>query len=146
MRRWCLTWLALALALLLAGCATPYGRSGWTGGYWDKPGPGELIEVGFDGNGLIDVSTVDVYLLYRCAELTRQHGKDYFSMYATIADAIRDRPIFEVSATALGGKPISKVYVLLQDGQVPGALAADQVMARYSAQVRGTAQPKGHHP
>ena len=85
--------IPLALALLATGCATGYHKSGFTGGYWEKSGPGELIEVGFSGNGYIKEERVGDYLMYRCAEVARQHGGKYFTIYHSIYEAIADRPL-----------------------------------------------------
>jgi hypothetical protein len=128
---------AVALAMALGGCATGYGKSGWTGGYTDSPGPGELVEVGFSGNGYITQAKLEIYLLYRSAELAKQRGKPYFRIYHTIKDAIRDQPMLRADATALGGKPYGKVYMLLEDGPVPGALSADAILAQYASEVKG---------
>lgn len=127
----------LLCCALLAGCATGYGKSNIFGGYWSKNGPGELIEVGFNGNGYTKIDNVKVYLLYRSAEIALQRGKPCMSVYDSIFDAILDRPSDEASASALGGKPFGKVYMLTQDSCVPGALSADTVLAKYAAQVKG---------
>lgn len=128
----------LAAALMTGGCATGYGKASIFGGYWDKAGPGEAIEVGFSGNGYIKPDRVQVYLLYRSAEVARERGKRYVSIYPSIAAAINDTPVSEATAHSLGGKPFGKVFVLLHDGPAPGALDADEVMARYGAEVKGT--------
>jgi hypothetical protein len=133
--------LTMALAMALGGCATGYGKTGLTGGYWDRPGPGELVEVGFDGNGYIKPEKVEVYLLYRSAEIARQRGKPYFRIYQRLGYAILDRPMAKADSTALGGKPFGKVYMLLEDGPVPGALATDEILTRYAAEVKGTPVP-----
>jgi hypothetical protein len=138
--------LAVALATALGGCATGYGKSGLTGGYWDKPGPGELVEVGFDGNGYIAAEKVEVYLLFRAAEIARQRGKPYFRIYQRLGLAILDVPMARAGSTALGGKPFGKVYMLLEDGPVAGALATDEILARYAGEVKGAAIPPSAAP
>lgn len=133
--------LIFALTLMLAGCATRYGKSGIFGGYWDHQGPGELIEVGFGGNGYTDNERVEIYLLYRSAEIAKKRGKNHFTIYQTLNDAILELPLTETKATLLGGKPNGKVFMLLHDSAVPGALTADDVIARYAAQVKGQSTP-----
>jgi hypothetical protein len=48
----------LLFSLTLAGCATGYNDLknplSLTGGYWDEPGPGKLVKVGFAGNAFIE--------------------------------------------------------------------------------------------
>lgn len=126
----------LCCALALTGCATGYGKNGIFGGYWDEEGPGELIEVGFNGNGYTEAGKVEVFLLYRSAEVARERGKPYFSAYQTIGAAIVDLPLSEATAHSLGGKPFGKVYVLLHEDAVPGAMNADEVLAKYADAVK----------
>lgn len=130
-----LVWVCCAL--LLGGCATGYGKSSIFGGYWNKEGPGELVEIGFNGNGYTREDRVELYLLFRSAEIARERGKAWFSIYETIGDAIVDQPLGEANASSLGGKPFGKVYTLLHDAQVPGALNTDEVLAKYGPEVRG---------
>jgi hypothetical protein len=47
-------------------------------GYSDLPIDADRFEVTFTGNFDTPTQTVDQYALYRCAELTNQHGYDYF--------------------------------------------------------------------
>jgi hypothetical protein len=129
--------LVAALAVTLGGCATGYGKTGLTGGYWDKPGPGELVEVGFDGNGYIAQDTVEMYLLFRSAEIAKLRGKPYFRIYHTLRHAIMDSAMIQADGSSLGGKPYGKVYMLLDDGPVAGALNTDEILARYAAKVKG---------
>jgi hypothetical protein len=130
-------WGVLLFALLLGGCATGYGKSSIFGGYWSKDGPGELIEIGFNGNGYTEADKVQVYLLYRSAEFAWDRGKAYFEIYPSIFDAISGRPIAETTANVLGGKPFGKVYMLTNDAQVEGALKTDDILARYADAVKG---------
>ena len=138
--------LGVALAMLLSACATGYGKSSIFGGYWDKPGPGELIEVGFDGNGFIKGDRVEVYLMYRSAEVAKSRGKAHFSIYHTLYDAIIDKPLVEAESTSLGGKPYGKVFMLLHDTAVPGSLETEAVLAKYRDQIPGRAAPANGAP
>jgi hypothetical protein len=131
--------LGVAMAMLLSACATGYGKSNFFGGYWDKPGPGELIEVGFDGNGFIKGDKVEVYLMYRSAEIAKARGKAHFSIYHTLYDAILDKALVNADATAIGGKPYGKVFMLLHDSAVPGSLETEAVLAKYGDQIPGRA-------
>jgi hypothetical protein len=78
--------VALALAAGLAACATatPYqpnvrGQS-VSGGFSEQRIEGDRWRVTFAGNTLTGRETVEGYLLYRAAELTRDQGFDWFSI------------------------------------------------------------------
>jgi hypothetical protein len=78
--------VALALAGVLAGCATPTAYQPRTPGHASSGGYSEIrVEpnrwrVTFSGNTLTSRETVETYLLYRAAELTTQQGYDWFSI------------------------------------------------------------------
>jgi hypothetical protein len=132
---------ALILISILSGCATGYHSVtnpilGWTGGYWDKKGPGELIKVGFAGNGYIQPDKVGVYLLYHSAEVAQREGKRYFVLYQNLYSAIADRRSSEKRVTTLTGKPTTYAYILLLDQEEDSALVADEVIARFKSQVK----------
>jgi hypothetical protein len=77
----------LPFLLLLSGCATAYKPQGPMGGYSDMQFDKNTIEVSFRGNGYTSQETVEHYLLYRCAEVTIEHGYDYFVMADNHTDA-----------------------------------------------------------
>ena len=70
------------LALLLCGCVTPtpYQPKGLLGGYSEEQIDIDVYLVSFSGNGATSADTVWYYWVYRCAELTRQKGYDYFTL------------------------------------------------------------------
>jgi hypothetical protein len=78
--------LALSVPLALAACttATPYqplsGGSRASGGYSDQRIEANRFRVTFSGNSMTSRETVERYLLYRAAELTRQRRYDWFAM------------------------------------------------------------------
>ena len=132
--------LPALLALSLGSCATGYHSvegpiSGWTGGYWDQPGPGELLKVGFDGNGYIDRPTITAYLMYHCAELAQKRHKPYFRVYASLSDAIRNVPVDEVAIGRVGGKLDDWVFLLFDDEPTPGDRETARVLDQYRDQV-----------
>jgi len=135
--------LAGLLALLGTGCATSYQDSGnpvlaVTGGYWNEPGPGPLETVGFFGNGALSREQAGVYLIYRCAETAWYRKKRYFSAYASLSDAIDDKPVTDPYVVeTLGGRPDGKVYVLFRDRPAPGALSTVEIIRKYQGRVRG---------
>lgn len=128
--------IAALAALALAGCASGYNKANIFGGYWQKDGPGKLIEVGYSGNGYTKGANVEIYLLYRSAELAKAGNKPYLSIYPSIAAAIADLPASEASASALGGKPFGKVYVVMRDEAAAGALRTDDLLAKYAEAVK----------
>jgi hypothetical protein len=75
MRGLAITGVVLMIAV---GCATPYQQKGLTGGYSDTKIGRDTVLVWFRGNGHTSKERVQLYLLYRCAEVTRQYGYDYF--------------------------------------------------------------------
>lgn len=74
--------LAAMAALLLAGCetVTPYAPAapGSRQGYTETRIDQEHWRVSFAGNSATPRDTVEIYLLYRAAELTAQQGFDWF--------------------------------------------------------------------
>jgi hypothetical protein len=133
---------ACALAVsLLAGCATGYhdrgGLLGHSGGYYDRKGPGELIKVGFSGNGFISANKVRDYLTYRCAEIAKREGHTWFAIYRNLPDAIRDQRSDSKEPGKLNNKPWGEVYVLFFQQADDGLLNADEVIARLRPAVEG---------
>jgi hypothetical protein len=70
--------LAVCAVLGLMGCATGYQPHSFMGGYSDQKIDDNTVEVSFRGNGYTAPETVHVYLLRRCAEVTKQDRYDYF--------------------------------------------------------------------
>jgi hypothetical protein len=131
----------LALACL-TGCATGYHDMrnplvGWTGGYWEDKGPGELIKVGFAGNGAITRDKVGTYLLYRCAEVAQRERKAYFALYQSLPEAVMDRRSSEKTVTTVTGKPTAYAYILFFDDAAPGLLSTADVLKRLAPEVTG---------
>lgn len=77
---------ALALTAGLAACATPtpyqpnIRGQAVSGGFSETRLEGDRWRVNFTGNTLTDRETVEGYLLYRAAELTRDQGYDWFTI------------------------------------------------------------------
>jgi len=66
------------LLVVLAGCATPYGKYGIAGGYRDARIDDNTFSISVDANGFTSQQTASMHGLYRAAELTVQNGFDYF--------------------------------------------------------------------
>jgi hypothetical protein len=127
---------------MLVGCATGYQDAsnpllGWTGGYSEQKGPGDLIKVIFAGNGYSTREKVGTYLLYRCAEIARREGKPYFAFYQNLPAAVMDKRSSEKLVTTVTGKPTTYAYVLLFDAPAPGLLDSTELLTRLEPDVKG---------
>ncbi len=89
MRRLTLAAAFGALALLGAcATATPYqAATGTERGYSEIRIEDNRFQVQFAGNSLTDRRTVETYLLYRAAELTKLNGYDHFRIVRRDTDA-----------------------------------------------------------
>jgi len=93
----------LAALIVLGACATatPYTAAlDSNRGYSEQQIENNRFQVKFSGNSLTERKTVETYLLYRAAELTRQSGYDNFRVVQRETDANR-----RVIATDLGYSP-----------------------------------------
>ena len=73
--------LSLAVFLLLfISCSTPYQPKGSLGGYSEEKILTNMYKVAFQGNQHSKPEIIQKYLLYRCAELTKEMGYDYFAI------------------------------------------------------------------
>lgn len=76
-------WALIASAAVLTACATatpyqPAANADARNGFSEIQIESDRARISFDGNSLTDRETVETYLLYRAAELTKQKGYDYF--------------------------------------------------------------------
>ena len=123
--------LLLSGALLASACATPYGPASESlkGGYSDYMLQNDRFNVSFVGNAYISEEQAIDYLLYRCAEITRKHGFDYFVVVAE-----------EGIATAKGALTKRlRVTIELRKGQRPAdnpdAYGAQELMRNLQAKI-----------
>lgn len=126
--------LLVLCSLALSGCATGYQPLGSSGGYSEHPGPGEMQLVIFQGNSHIDPRRVEVYVTFRCAELAKQSGHPYFTMYDTLLAAAHDKPGKPVARVNLT-QPTASVFLLFHAEPAPGALSTDEVIARLGPEI-----------
>ncbi|MCP4746323.1 MAG: hypothetical protein GY874_09315 [Desulfobacteraceae bacterium] len=70
--------LLALLALILFGCATPYQKSGFEGGYSEAQLGENLFQVSFRGNGYTGLERITDFTLLRSAEVTLKNGFKYF--------------------------------------------------------------------
>ena len=69
---------AIAVVLMLNGCATPYGKYGALGGYTDSRVDANTFSITVDNNGFSSQQVTSMHAMYRAAELTVEHDYDYF--------------------------------------------------------------------
>lgn len=72
--------LITAYFLLLTSCATPYGPRSTMGGYTEEQIDKDSYIVSFYGNGNSSEERVWNFWIYRCAELTKIKGYNYFTI------------------------------------------------------------------
>jgi hypothetical protein len=68
----------LLVLVATSGCATVYQPLAYEGGYKNVQIDGHIYQVSFYGNAHTNRETVELYHLYRCAELTVGIGGDFF--------------------------------------------------------------------
>ncbi len=101
-----------AATLMTAGCATETAYRPATGtgfaraGYSDRMIEANRYMVSFAGNSYTSRDTVERYLLYRSAELTVQHGFDYF----ILADRDTDRRTRTYATPSAFGGGLGQAY------------------------------------
>jgi hypothetical protein len=81
-----------AMAVILASCATPYQQGGITGGSDVKELRPDVYRVSFQGNGYTTRESVQVYWLYRCAELAIEKGFTGFEILSDMQFVMRRPP------------------------------------------------------
>ena len=98
---------AIAALALLGACATatPYQAAidSSSRGYSEQQIENNRFRVQFAGNSLTDRKTVETYLLYRAAELTKLNGYDHFRVVHRDTDA-------KSRLVPTGGGPYSPFY------------------------------------
>ena len=112
------------LALVVAGCATDYGKKGWRFGYADRRLDENTFLVSFDANASTPQSTLQSYVLLRCAEITVQAGYDYF-VIAEASDTSKAVPIVmpgsSTSYTTGGASGHASTYGNMTYGSATGS-------------------------
>ncbi|MDA4847459.1 CC0125/CC1285 family lipoprotein [Hoeflea poritis] len=68
----------LAIAIVLAGCQTPYQEAGFEGGVTAAPITNDTYRISARGNGYTASSTIQDYALLKAAETTLERGANYF--------------------------------------------------------------------
>lgn len=82
--------LLSVLIASLAGCATAYQPKSFTGGYKSRQLAENQYIVSFWGNGNTSEQKVWNYWMYRCAELTREQGYEFFELLPSAEHAFNE--------------------------------------------------------
>ena len=129
---------AIALSLAAFGCATPYqgGTNSLTGGFHEKPAAGKLERITFFGNGYIDAKTVEIYTLYRCAEVAKSRNKSHFFIYENLIHAAQGRPSELPTIGVVGNKPAGVAFVIYLDHPEPGAKETQKVLSELGPTIK----------
>ncbi len=72
----------LTVVVALAGCATGYQSSGFTGGFTESQLDANVWRVTFKGNGYTSADRAEDMTLLRCAELALKGGFTHFAIVA----------------------------------------------------------------
>jgi archaellin len=158
--------------LLLSSCATSYEEANWyRGGYSDVRIDANTESVSFSGNSSTSRQTVEIYLLYRCAEITRQSGYDYFVIVDRSTQATQNVSPGQYTATTVqtfpgrrhgygqavttgtylpgvvyteyGAQALIKMFKGPKPESNPNAYNADDVLQHLGPQVSGGSQVGG---
>lgn len=119
-----LTGLLLALLLIITGCATQYGKQGFTGGYKETQLAPDVWRVTMQGNAYVSAERMSDYALLRASELCLESGYQYFAIVdekdaskmmawnSGSTATVRGRNIFfGPSMTSMIAKPGSSIIV-----------------------------------
>jgi hypothetical protein len=96
-----------AAAVCLASCATPYQQQGVIGGFDVKELRPDVYRISFQGNGYTTRESVQVYWLYRCAELALEKGFAGFEILSDMQFVMRRPPMNDHVGPALGSSVAS---------------------------------------
>jgi hypothetical protein len=122
----------VAVLIPLAGCATAYQREKVTGGYTNFRLADHTYRVRFKGNNYTSRDKVELFLLYRCAELTAQLGYDHFVLLSEDTLDISDP--FAKAGVVPRNYYATALIEVLDDRNHPAAYNAKEVMHRIEAQ------------
>ncbi|MCG6154043.1 CC0125/CC1285 family lipoprotein [Leptospira bandrabouensis] len=78
--------LLTSIILLGCSCATLYQPESFSGGYYETQIDEATFNIKFNGNGYTSYDKVEIYLLYRAAEITNKHGFNYFIIVSSNID------------------------------------------------------------
>lgn len=106
--------LVAAVAVGLASCATPYAQQGLTGGFDVQELRPDVFRVSFQGNGYTTRETVQVYWLYRCAQLAIEKGFNGFEILSDMQFSMRRPAADDRQGPSLGSSRLSSSVASLR--------------------------------
>jgi len=106
--------LVAAVAVSLASCATPYAQQGFTGGFDVQELRPDVFRVSFQGNGYTTRETVQVYWLYRCAQLAIEKGFNGFEILSDMQFSMRRPAADDRQGPRLGSSRLSSAVASLR--------------------------------
>jgi hypothetical protein len=121
--------LVAAVAVGLASCATPYAQQGLTGGFDVQELRPDVFRVSFQGNGYTTRETVQVYWLYRCAQLAIEKGFNGFEILSDMQFSMRRPPADDRGRPGLGSSRLSSAVASLRTSIPVSADEASQAAA-----------------
>jgi hypothetical protein len=92
--------IAFLLIIGLAGCATTYRGSGFSGGYSETQLGEDTFQVSFNGNGYTGAERAADFALLRSAEVAAQHGFPFFVIVN--AESASSRTSYTTPTTTTG--------------------------------------------
>jgi hypothetical protein len=136
---------AVACTFSLAACHTPYQPMGFGGGFTEARLDARTIQVMVRGNGFTGRGRVDLYVMYRCAELTVMNGFDYFFILGGDAQAHRyvtpghlSNGVYYAGSTYTKHESTKTFWMLsaAEAPRYPGAYQAREMMAALYPQIQ----------
>ncbi|MBM4254353.1 MAG: hypothetical protein FJ147_00470 [Deltaproteobacteria bacterium] len=122
----------MAVLIPLAGCVTAYRPENMTGGYTNLRLAEHAYRVRFKGNNYTSREKVEQFLLYRCAQLTRQLGYEHFVIVAE--DTIDISDLFAQAGLFPRNYHATAHIKVLADPDHPAAYNAKDALRRIEAQ------------
>ena len=151
-------WRIALIAVVLAGCSTPYQEMGFAGGVKSQQVTGNTFRIVARGNGYTAGTTVQDYALLKAAETTKAAGGTHFKIVSG-SDASSTGYI-ETSSTARTTVTGNTAYTTFNPGSVhryvkpgqdtyiriftvapeqsppPGAVSADEIIQFVGSRVK----------
>ncbi|MCF7922637.1 MAG: hypothetical protein K9M55_08040, partial [Candidatus Marinimicrobia bacterium] len=115
--------------LFMGSCATPYGPKGVRGGYSEKQIDEFSYQVFFEGNQNSSKEQVRTNLMYRCCELTLQHGYRHFIILSD------DSILHEEDQTGKADVSVSKGMSTMVNAQVDVKPTSSNIVGIFTIQM-----------
>lgn len=91
----------------MVGCATPYQGRGFSGGYSSIPLASDTQRVTFEANAYTRPEQVEMFLHYRCAELTLRSGQRYFTVLRSENGDRFDEYVTPAASTTVSSRDVA---------------------------------------